>query len=249
MYYMVKSFMYVTGQGDAEERREAGILFLRARLHTWYKRQGILQDDARVYPIDNLTAKMLGPPANPKLKSKAAEARCMVGFAYELLLEFESPLGGAGPRESNIAQSSINKHAVHSVTLGCFMFACASVACPFRGTFLVRSLAALQEHYKIMASEERVLSHDIRSRLFDACKTCILAYAAAGGSCIPKCHLWVHMCMLTCLHGNAKYYNTFVDESMNGTIKEIAKRCHSSTFQLSVFRRILLGDPLLYPDR
>ena len=186
MYYMLKSFMYVTGQGDAEERREAGILFLRARLHTWYKRQGILQDDARVYPIDNLTAKMLGPPANPKLKSKAAEARCMVGFAYELLLEFESPLGGAGPRESNIAQSSINKHAVHSVTLGCFMFACASVACPFRGTFLVRSLAALQEHYKIMASEERVLSHDIRSRLFDTCKTCILAYAAAGDLVYPN---------------------------------------------------------------
>lgn len=50
-------------------------------------------------------------------------------------------------------------------------------------------------------------------------------------------------------HGNAKFYHTFIDEGLNGTIKEIARRSHPLTFSETVFRRVLLGDPLLYPDR
>ena len=63
------------------------MLYLRAKLHTWYKTQGIL-DEAKVYAINKLTVGMLGGANTPKLRSKAAEARCLLGWVHELLLEF-----------------------------------------------------------------------------------------------------------------------------------------------------------------
>ena len=65
----------------------------------------------------------------------------------------------------------------------------------------------------------------------------------------PKFHLWVHLTMQMCVHGNPKYYSTFIDEGLNGTIKQIARHCHPLTFSETVFRRVLLGDPIIFADR
>jgi hypothetical protein len=122
-------------------------------MYTYYKRRG-LSNDEDVYKIDHLTLGMLGTPHNPHLHSKAAEARHMLDFTRELLLEFKAQFGD-------------------------------------QGLFLLRSVDALQAHYAILKSEARVLDQDSRVRLFDTCKTSILAYQSAGGHCIPKHHLWV----------------------------------------------------------
>ena len=111
------------------------------------------------------------------------------------------------------------------------------------------SMDNLLTYYRVMASEERVMPHETRRILFDACLGCTAAFIEADGNPTPKFHLWVHWSMQLVKHGNARFYNTYVDESLNGTIKEIAKRCSSLTCSESVFRRILLGDPLLYADR
>lgn len=70
-----------------------------------------------------------------------------------------------------------------------------------------------------------------------AAKACVRHYQAAGGHLTPKFHLWVHLCLSQAEHGNAKYFHTYIDEGMNGTLKEIARRCHPSTFSRTVFRR------------
>jgi hypothetical protein len=59
----------------------------------------------------------------------------------------------------------------------------------------------------------------------------------------------VHMVCRMAVHGNAKFYNCFVDEGLNGTLKEIARRAHPLTFSMTVFRRVLLGVELVNQDR
>jgi hypothetical protein len=71
------------------------MFYLRGRLYTYYKRKGIAGEN--VYPIDHLTLGMLGSHADPNLKSKASEARCVLGFAHDILLQFIHGFGASGP--------------------------------------------------------------------------------------------------------------------------------------------------------
>ncbi len=59
----------------------------------------------------------------------------------------------------------------------------------------------------------------------------------------------VHLTHRVFVHGNAKFYHTFIDEGLNGTLKEIARKSHPLTFALTVFRRVLVGNVLVHPDR
>ena len=107
-----------------------------------------------------------------------------------------------------------------------------------QGAFLLKSVDALVSYYRILDSSGRCISVHDRSDLFDACMTCLQAYRHSGGHMIPKCHLWVHLTVQIAMHGNAKFYSTYVDEALNGTIKAIAQKSHQLTFSETIFRRV-----------
>jgi hypothetical protein len=95
---------------------------------------------------------------------------------------------------------------------------------------------------------ERALSHERQRLLWEATIGCQAAFLAAGGRPTPKLHAWTHLTQGMVRHGSAKHYACFVDESMNGLLKSIARRVHQRTFARTVFRRILSGTPTTRPS-
>jgi hypothetical protein len=55
-------------------------------------------------------------------------------------------------------------------------------------------------------------------------------FQRAGGTTKPKHHTICHMIRGMSFLGNARYYMTYKDESMNRTIARIAQSCHRLTF-------------------
>ena len=47
---------------------------------------------------------------------------------------------------------------------------------------------------------------------------------------MPKLHLFLHLCEWQALEqGNPRYYWTYADEDLQGTMAEVAESCHAST--------------------
>ena len=53
----------------------------------------------------------------------------------------------------------------------------------------------------------------------------------------PKHHLFTHLLRRMPAQGNCKYYQTYLDESLNGKIAAIAASCHMSTFGPLIFKK------------
>ena len=92
-----------------------------------------------------------------------------------------------------------------------------------------------------MKANPRKLSVEVQQELWNQALTHILAYQEAGGHCIPKHHLMIHLVAQMCRHGNARFYHTFVDESLNGDLADLGGKLSTQTFMISVFRRVLFG--------
>ena len=52
-----------------------------------------------------------------------------------------------------------------------------------------------------------------------------------GVRLMPKHHMWVHLTFSAGRMGNPRFYWTFLDESLNGKLKKILRRCHQAAFE------------------
>ena len=69
-----------------EERFALGVLRLRRQLFAWYSEYAARSPIEELTQLTNLTTKMLGSKASPKLKVKGAEAWGMLLFVVEKLV-------------------------------------------------------------------------------------------------------------------------------------------------------------------
>ena len=53
----------------------------------------------------------------------------------------------------------------------------------------------------------------------------------------PKMHLVFHLVERTRTHGNPRFYSTFLDESLNSTLRGIVRSSHRATWELRVFSK------------
>ena len=81
----------------------------------------------------------------------------------------------------------------------------------------------------------RLVSDSAQAKLCDCVRQHMAALRELEFAVIPKHHLWVHLTVGVRKLGNPRFYWTFLDESLNGNIKKIARRCHQATFE----RRVL----------
>eukprot|EP00959_Pyramimonas_sp_CCMP1952_P416758 8731419-Pyramimonas_sp.AAC.1 len=62
----------------------------------------------------------------------------------------------------------------------------------------------------------------------------------AGNEHLPKCHMFVHVTQKIHVQGNPRYYSTFLDESLNLVIANMAAASHKQNWELSIMQRARL---------
>ena len=103
-----------------------------------------------------------------------------------------------------------------------------------RGPYLVAVGDALVTVRDVMKnSPRRMAAHDVQ-RLVDAAKQAFILRSYAHIPSTPKWHLMLHIVARARHHGNPTSYATFLDEGANGTVADMARNCHRSTWHISL---------------
>jgi hypothetical protein len=55
---------------------------------------------------------------------------------------------------------------------------------------------------------------------------------------LPKTHLMFHVNYRSVLQGNPWYHTTFLDESLNKTLKKVLRLCHQTAFEQMAFAKL-----------
>ena len=103
-----------------------------------------------------------------------------------------------------------------------------------RGPFLLAVGDALVRVRAVCKANGRVLTAAQTQELVDSAKRAFVLHPRAGIPSTPKWHLMLHLVARAYYHGNPTSYSTFLDESYNGTIADMARRCHRQTWHKSL---------------
>ena len=106
---------------------------------------------------------------------------------------------------------------------------------------LVGSGEALVAYMDILGGHGRVIPGVVQEELMGLCMVHCDAALAAGVHMIPKHHLWIHMTRRICSKGNPRFYSTFLDESLNAVLSDIAASNHRRTFERKTFQKFALA--------
>jgi hypothetical protein len=90
----------------------------------------------------------------------------------------------------------------------------------------------------LMKSATRQVSSDHHTAMLQSYSRLFVLYERAGGNVTPKFHLMLHAIGQVPTFGCPKYFATYVDESFNGVLANIAKSCHKLTWAESIFNKL-----------
>ena len=99
------------------------------------------------------------------------------------------------------------------------------------------AVESLVQHWRICQSSARVLSASQHQALMATMHEHLTAIDGLVPY-IPKHHLWIHLSSEAETKGNPRFYDTFVDESINKTLKNARKGAHQCTFEQTVMTRM-----------
>jgi len=171
-----------------------------------------------IYFVSNqvwdLTLKMLGKSTDPMLNAKAAETHGLLLFAVDLLQETMPKFEAKGGETFLAAQ---------------FLLASGRAAVALEDVLIRNPREIPREEQRLALN--KFIEHTI-------------LYLRAGGTLVPKHHLMCHMFQDMHFLGNARYYMTYRDESLNRVIARIAKSCHRMTFYTVVHNKHAYMDQL-----
>ena len=126
-------------------------------------------------------------------------------------------------------------HARAVETLYVFFFVCHMLeqhaAKITQGDQYLEAARALRQYLIILKEEPLQLSRGALQRLVDLCKRHLIALSRLNFHFFPKHHAFVHLTLRMAQMGNARFYSTFHDESVNGVMATIAGSCHRLTWQ------------------
>ncbi len=201
-------------------------------IKAYYLTNKIIGGDERPYELQRLTTGMLGfENTAHKVKCKAAEARTLLGFGVQIALEHRGAIG----------------------------------------SFFASAGLQLQQLYEIFRLQQRVMPVPDRIRAVELAYGFLMALKRSGGHFSPKHHLFCHLMDDIRKHGNprhilnqnrskdkisrvrsnfertvlvtnARYYHTYVDETLNGEYAKLANKCHPRTLNSVLWRRVLFAE-------
>ena len=108
------------------------------------------------------------------------------------------------------------------------------------GTYLRAAGYALVRHATIIRNSPMRMNRADSLQLLETFHVYVRNWRAAGARFLPKHHLWAHLVLLTQANGNPRFYNTFLDETLNGVVGHVARASHQLTWERSIFKRLQL---------
>ena len=73
--------------------------------------------------------------------------------------------------------------------------------------------------------------------LYDSMKKVFASWAGARWHMTPKMHLMLHAVERARLHGNHRFYRSFLNEGLNRVLRDIARSTHRLTWEVRIFER------------
>ena len=73
--------------------------------------------------------------------------------------------------------------------------------------------------------------------MYDDVKMILAGWEAAGVPLVPKMHLLFHMVERAQTQGNPRFYGTFLDESLNRTLRDLVRTSHRNVWVQRIFHR------------
>lgn len=110
---------------------------------------------------------------------------------------------------------------------------------PNKSTFAAAG-SCLLDYMAIIRGSGVVVPRDDCHRLMFLCLRHLALMEEAGVRHLPKSHMFIHVTQRIPEQGNPRFYSTFLDESLNLVIANMAAASHRSTWEVSVFQRARL---------
>ena len=108
------------------------------------------------------------------------------------------------------------------------------------GNFLQGCCVELDAWYSILKNEGRNLSSGSLNKLRQHATRFLTFWKRFGGRETPKHHFFWHIAERADIHGNPRMYWTYLDESENRAMSQVAKSLHGgSTFYVTFLQRVL----------
>ena len=102
---------------------------------------------------------------------------------------------------------------------------------------MIRAGQGLCDVIDVLDSSPRKMERFQVQRLYDSVKAMLAGWTAADIEFKPKMHLLFHLVERARTHGNPRFYGTFLDESLNCTLRDIARSAHRLTWEARIFSR------------
>ena len=100
--------------------------------------------------------------------------------------------------------------------------------------------SVLQDYLQLLVVSPAKVPLQTCQTLMDLCIRHLRLLSEAGVHYTPKHHLWCHLTLRIRTAGNPRCYSTFLDESLNRVLANIAAKAHRSTWELRTFHRVQL---------
>ena len=97
---------------------------------------------------------------------------------------------------------------------------------------------SLVEWMHVLKANGRTLSEGAHERLCNCTIRHLACLRRLGIRLIPKHHMWVHVTVSSRQQGNPRFYWTFLDESLNGKLKKVLRRCHQAAFERRALAKV-----------
>ena len=118
--------------------------------------------------------------------------------------------------------------------------------------FLSISGVELISYMEVLHDSQRVMTDAQCASLLSHCMRHLLTFSHGGGQFLPKHHLFVHMTLRASTHGNPRFHSTFVDESLNSIVGNLAQHCQFSgrtNWERRIFECVVLQSVLVPRSR
>eukprot|EP00959_Pyramimonas_sp_CCMP1952_P452369 9466468-Pyramimonas_sp.AAC.1 len=100
--------------------------------------------------------------------------------------------------------------------------------------------SSLLEYMDILRNNGLNIEWEDCSQLLYLCLRHLTLMEQAGCEHMPKSHMFVHMTQRIPTQGNPRFYSTFLDETLNLGIAQMAAASHKTNWEESIFQRARL---------
>ena len=102
---------------------------------------------------------------------------------------------------------------------------------------MIKAGKALEAYCDELSKYGRIVPDAGLQKLFDLGMEFLTSYSDSGAHLVFKHHLFLHLLYRSEVNGNPRKTHTYLDESLNGVVAEIAGSCHVNNLSSLIFKK------------